>query len=45
MKYRDEWVKNVSAMGMDGEAVWGEYLGLIAKYETERDTKGYPWNR
>ncbi len=45
MKYRDEWVKNVSAMGMDGEAIWAEYLSLIAKYETERDTKGYPWNR
>ncbi|EKE43241.1 Bacterial extracellular solute-binding protein, family 7 [Oceaniovalibus guishaninsula JLT2003] len=45
MKYRDEWVEGVTAMGLDGEGLWSEYTDLIAKYEAERDTSGYPWNR
>lgn len=45
MKYRDDWVQSVNALGMDGEGLWSEYTALIAKYEAERDSKGYPWNR
>lgn len=45
IKYRDDWVKNVTAAGLDGQAIWDEYTALIAKYEAERDSKGYPWTR
>lgn len=45
IKYRDDWVASMAAAGMDGEAVWAEYETLIAKYEDERATKGYPWAR
>lgn len=44
-KYIDEWVEQVSGMGLDGEAILEEYKALLAKYTEERDTQGYPWER
>ncbi|WP_417667527.1 C4-dicarboxylate TRAP transporter substrate-binding protein [Roseibium sp.] len=44
-KYVDAWVERASAVGLDGAALLNEYKGLIAKYEAERDEKGYPWMR
>ncbi|SDY46183.1 C4-dicarboxylate TRAP transporter substrate-binding protein [Citreimonas salinaria] len=44
-KYIDEWVEQVSGMGLDGAAILDEYKALLAKYAEERDTQGYPWER
>ncbi|WP_282605979.1 C4-dicarboxylate TRAP transporter substrate-binding protein [Pelagibius sp. Alg239-R121] len=44
-KYVSEWVSKANDNGMPGDAVLAEYQGLIAKYQTERDEKGYPWAR
>jgi TRAP-type C4-dicarboxylate transport system substrate-binding protein len=44
-KYVDEWVEQVSGMGLDGAAILEEYKALLAKYAEERDTEGYPWER
>ncbi|MCX7568100.1 C4-dicarboxylate TRAP transporter substrate-binding protein [Sulfitobacter sp. F26169L] len=44
-KYRNEWAGEVSKLGIDGDGLWSAYTALIAKYENELETKGYPWNR
>lgn len=44
-KYIDEWVEQVSGMGLDGEAMLEEYQALLDKYAQERDELGYPWER
>lgn len=44
-KYVDGWIRDVTAQGMDGQAIWDEYTALIDKYEQERKDKGYPWER
>ncbi|SFQ59690.1 TRAP-type C4-dicarboxylate transport system, substrate-binding protein [Roseivivax halotolerans] len=44
-KYIDEWVEQVSGLGLDGAAMLEEYRGLLEKYEEERDSQGYPWER
>ncbi len=44
-KYIDEWVEQVSGMGLDGEAILEEYKALLDKYAQERDELGYPWER
>ncbi|ETX12986.1 C4-dicarboxylate ABC transporter substrate-binding protein [Roseivivax halodurans JCM 10272] len=44
-KYIDEWVEQVSGMGLDGEAILEEYRSLLDTYTQERDAQGYPWER
>ncbi|MGO1500988.1 MAG: C4-dicarboxylate TRAP transporter substrate-binding protein [Marinobacter sp.] len=44
-KYADSWIENISKDGLDGQKIWDEYQALLEKYEQERDTKGYPWER
>ncbi len=44
-KYVTEWVEKANDSGMPGEEVLAEYQALIAKYQAERDEKGYPWAR
>lgn len=43
--YVDEWVKRANGAGLDGAALLEEYKALLQKYGTERDDKGYPWER
>lgn len=44
-KYVEEWVAKANDNGMPGDKVLAEYQALIAKYQAERDEKGYPWAR
>tara|TARA_R110002111_G_scaffold262444_2_gene338546 strand:+ start:20800 stop:21858 length:1059 start_codon:yes stop_codon:yes gene_type:complete len=44
-KYAHEWVEKVTEGGLDGEEIWKDYQALLTKYEDERDSKGYPWQR
>ena len=44
-KYVNAWVARADASGLDGAGLLKEYKGLLAKYEAERDEKGYPWTR
>ncbi len=44
-KYVGAWIERANGVGLDGQALLDEYQGLLAQYEQERDTKGYPWTR
>lgn len=44
-KYEDDWKKKTKAAGYDPEKLIADYLALTAKYEKEREAKGYPWKR
>ncbi|CAN5616170.1 TRAP transporter substrate-binding protein [soil metagenome] len=44
-RYLDEWRERAGAMGLDGDALLEEYLGLSDKYAAEVETEGYPWTR
>tara|TARA_R110002095_G_scaffold204026_1_gene186463 strand:- start:131 stop:1186 length:1056 start_codon:yes stop_codon:yes gene_type:complete len=44
-KYIREWVVGMNEAGLDGQAIWEQYAALLAKYEAERDERGYPWDR
>ena len=44
-KYIREWVEGMNTAGLDGQAIWDQYTALLAKYEAERDERGYPWDR
>lgn len=44
-KYQDDWKKKAKAAGYNPDKLISDYLALTAKYEKERDTKGYPWKR
>lgn len=44
-KYAHDWIDAINKEGLDGEQIWKDYLALLAKYENERDTLGYPWER
>jgi hypothetical protein len=44
-KYAHEWVEKVTEDGLDGEQIWADYQAILIKYENERDTQGYPWER
>lgn len=37
------WKEKAGEKGMDGEAVYGAFEALVAKYTAEKDSKGYPW--
>jgi len=44
-KYIKEWIDGMSEAGLDGQGIWNQYMELLTKYEAERDTRGYPWDR
>ncbi len=44
-KYVHKWAEDFSASGYDGKATFANYKGLLEKYTSERDSKGYPWAR
>lgn len=44
-KYARSWVDSINKSGIDGDKIWDEYQILLSKYEKERDTLGYPWDR
>ncbi len=41
----DAWIETAGKAGLDGKALLDDYRGLLAKYASERDAKGYPWAR
>ncbi len=44
-KYVQDWIGTMNRSGVNGEVIWDEYMTLVAKYETEKNTLGYPWER
>ncbi|NYT78834.1 C4-dicarboxylate TRAP transporter substrate-binding protein [Alcaligenaceae bacterium] len=44
-KYAKDWVGYMNKDGVDGQKIWDQYEGLLAKYQAELDAKGYPWKR
>ncbi|MGO1501523.1 MAG: C4-dicarboxylate TRAP transporter substrate-binding protein [Marinobacter sp.] len=44
-KYANDWVNQINKDGVDAQKIWDEYHALLAKYQQEIDTKGYPWER
>ena len=39
------WKSKAADKGLDGDAVYGAFEAMVAKYSAERDEKGYPWDR
>lgn len=39
------WKSDMNAAGYDGDGIYDQFQGLVAKYTAERDDKGYPWAR
>ncbi|MCG2581101.1 MAG: C4-dicarboxylate TRAP transporter substrate-binding protein [Marinobacter sp.] len=44
-KYVQGWIDTMNQSGVDGQSIWDEYMTLVAKYETEKNRLGYPWER
>ncbi|WP_417518647.1 C4-dicarboxylate TRAP transporter substrate-binding protein [Marinobacter sp.] len=44
-KYIQEWIDRANKDGVDGQKIWDEYTAMLAKYQNELDTLGYPWER
>ena len=44
-KYATKWADGVNKDGLPGDEIWSEYQALLEKYDTERTTLGYPWER
>lgn len=44
-KYIDDWKAKTKTAGYDPERILKNYLAASAKFEKERDSKGYPWKR
>ena len=43
--FLQEWIDEREAMGLPAAEVVDQYTSLLAKYEAERKSKGYPWAR
>lgn len=41
----EEWIAEREGMGLPGAEIVAQYTSLLEKYEAERQTKGYPWQR
>jgi len=41
----EAWKTEMNAAGYDGNGIYDQFQGLVAKYTAERDDKGYPWTR
>ena len=39
------WKSKASDKGLDADGVYGAFAKMVEKYTSERDAKGYPWNR
>ena len=44
-KYAAKWADSVNKDGLPGDEIWSEYQALLEKYDTERTSLGYPWER
>lgn len=44
-KYEDDWKKKAVAAGYNADKLLADFLALTAKYEKERESRGYPWKR
>lgn len=44
-KYVDAWVSEATADGYDGKSLLSTYEASIAKFSSEKASKGYPWTR
>ncbi|MCB2000137.1 MAG: TRAP transporter substrate-binding protein DctP [Burkholderiaceae bacterium] len=44
-KYEEDWKKKTKAAGYNPDTLIADYLAATAKFEKERETKGYPWKR
>lgn len=43
--HNQDWVKEMTDLGHDGQGLFDKYRALLAKYDAERQEKGYPWAR
>ncbi|MTH96193.1 ABC transporter substrate-binding protein [Roseibium sp. RKSG952] len=43
--YVQEWISDMTARGYDGQGIWDDYTALVAKYTSELEEDGYPWDR
>ncbi|MDC0662973.1 C4-dicarboxylate TRAP transporter substrate-binding protein [Marinobacter sp. SS21] len=43
-KYRDLWIEQANAQGLDGQQIWQHYASLLEKYQALRAESGYPWD-
>ncbi|MEM9242098.1 MAG: hypothetical protein AAGB07_19170, partial [Pseudomonadota bacterium] len=41
----DKWLADADATGLDGQAIMGEMLSLIKKWNDVEETQGLPWER
>ncbi|MEM9901093.1 MAG: TRAP transporter substrate-binding protein DctP [Pseudomonadota bacterium] len=39
----DEWLADAEATGLDGQAVYDEFLGYVEKWQAVLDSEGFPW--
>lgn len=42
-KHIRAWVEDMNKAGLDGQAIWDEYQGLLDKYQSRLNEQGYPW--
>ncbi len=43
--YLDDWKGKAKESGIDADAVAADYMGMLEKWDAEREAKGYPWTR
>ncbi|MEM6460885.1 MAG: TRAP transporter substrate-binding protein DctP [Pseudomonadota bacterium] len=41
----EEWLADAEATGLDGQAVYEEFLGYVEKWQAVLDAEGFPWAR
>ncbi|MEM1073758.1 MAG: TRAP transporter substrate-binding protein DctP [Pseudomonadota bacterium] len=41
----EEWLADAAATGLDGQAVYDEFLGYVEKWQAVVDADGFPWAR
>lgn len=41
----EDWLSDAEATGLDGQATIDELVAVMAKWQNEVDTKGFPWER
>ncbi|GAA0688428.1 hypothetical protein GCM10009104_13260 [Marinobacterium maritimum] len=44
-KYIQDWIEDVNRLGVDGQAIWHEFLTIVGRLEAEKQQHGYPWQR
>ncbi len=43
--YLAKWRSNAKEAGLDADGLYQQYQGFLKKYDSERKSQGYPWNR